>query len=287
MSTITTLSPAVAPIRAPSALEILAIGPWDRGEFAVTLTQIVDARSWNSVADCETASVVLDSDQMLPELILLAQPLPGTYEQRDVERLRRAAPLAQIVVVAGSWCEGELRTGKPLVGVLRLYWYELSLWWQATLKNRTSWSPCLDGSLTRRTAEIPFEHELGGVAAIHTPTHASFETLAEALAPYGMECVWARNETELPDRIALGLWDGGQLDPPEHLRLQAFNAAIRERQGSLIVLLDFPRKEHFSQLGDMSINTILGKPYIVEEIASAFHRLRFRGVSSPILERRP
>lgn len=281
MSNSTTLSPAVAPIRAPSALEILAIGPWDRGEFAVARAQITDARSWNTVADCETASEMLDSDEVWPDVLLLAQPLPGTYQQDEVEQLRCAAPLAQIVAVAGTWCEGELRTGKPLVGVMRLYWYQLSPWWYATLENHTSWSPLLDGSFAGRIAESSFSHELGGIAVIHTPMCASYETLAEILKPQGMECVWARHESELPPQLAVGLWDGAQLDPPEFMRLQAFADTIRERQGAITVLLDFPRKEHFPLLQKIGCTAILGKPYVLNELVTTLLQITKPGDGAP------
>jgi hypothetical protein len=213
----------------------------------------------------------LESGQALPELILLAQPLPGTYQQRDVEQLRRAAPLAQIVVVVGTWCEGELRTGKPLTGVLRLYWYELVSWWRTRQKSTAHWSLCLDGPIAPRATDRIFDDglKLNDCCVIHSRSVASFEALTTSLAPYGIVCVWTRHESELPRQIALGLWDGGQLDPQELSRLQAFAAAIHERQGSVVVLLDFPRKEHFSQLGEIGITTVLGKPYFVEELAAA------------------
>lgn len=252
-------------------ITVLAIGPWDRGEFSLARAQVSSSRSWTSVPDRETASVVLNSEQMLPELILLAQPLPGTYQQRDVEQLRRAAPLAQIVVVAGTWCEGELRTGKPLTGVLRLYWYELVSWWQNMQRSPASWSLCLDGPIAPRATDRIFDDGLmlDDCCAIHSRSVASCEALANSLASYGIECVWTRHESELPRQIGLGLWDGGQLDPKELNRLQVFAAAIHERQGSVVVLLDFPRKEHFSQLGEIGITTVLGKPYNVEELAAA------------------
>ncbi len=281
MTNFNTLSISVAPTRVPSTLETLAIGPWHRGEFALTRARIPESRSWNSVANCESASVVLDSGQILPELILLAQHLPGTYQQRDVEQLRRAAPLAQIVVVAGTWCEGEPRTGKPLTGVLRLYWYELIPWWQHVQANR-SWSLCLDGPIARRHTDRIFDYDfkIDSYVAIHAFSLASFEALASSLGAYGMECVWTRQEPELPQQIAVGIWDGGQLDAQEIARVQSFATMIHERQGSLIVLLEFPRKEHFSQLDEIGITTVFGKPFIVEELANEILRLRFR---SPIL----
>ncbi len=268
---------------ATEPIMVLAIGPWDRGEFAIALDEIQVGEKWLAVSDCETASELLNQSQYLTEFILLAQPLPGSYQQSEIERLRRAAPLAQIVLVAGSWCEGELRTGKPLAGVLRLYWYELPPWWLTIRKDPLCWSPCLDSPLSPRSSETFFDQKLEGVAAIQTPTHATYETLAATLAPYGLKCHWTRRDSKLPDELAVGIWDGGQLDPPELAELQIFATAIHKRGGSPIVLLDFPRKEHFSQLRKINCTAILGKPYITTELLNVIHRLRFRDTTSPVL----
>ena len=265
--------------------EVLAIGPWDRGEFACARTQIADSESWCSVTSCEAASDLLESGQILPGLILLAELLPGTYRQINIEKLRLAAPLAQIVLVAGSWCEGELRTGKPPNGVLRMYWYELAPWWHATQNDCTSWSSFLDGPYATRFSETSYSPELSGIAAIHTPAMASYEALAAALAPYGLQGMWVRDNRELPEPTTIAIWDGGQLDPLEFETLEAFAMETKKRGGSLLVLLDFPRKEHFTQLQKIGCTTIMGKPYINSELAAACG-LAMKPFS-PILDGRP
>jgi hypothetical protein len=80
---------------------------------------------------CEQSRVIpLDDRRICPELIVMAQSRPGTVQSEDVERLRRRAPLAGVVSLAGSWCEGETRTGRPLPSAVRLYWYEFEPWWR-------------------------------------------------------------------------------------------------------------------------------------------------------------
>src|SRR5689334_21081356 len=63
------------------------------------------------------------------ELVVVAQSRPGAVPFGEVERVMRAAPLAGVVALLGSWCEGEARTGRPWRGVQRLYWYEFPAWW--------------------------------------------------------------------------------------------------------------------------------------------------------------
>src|SRR3954462_14967953 len=60
----------------------------------------------------------------LPELIIVAQNRPDSICSDRLDHLRRDAPLAGIVALLGSWCEGETRTRRPWPGVHRVYWPE-------------------------------------------------------------------------------------------------------------------------------------------------------------------
>ncbi len=252
-----------------STTTILTIGDWSQGEFAICVSQIKGASDWLFAEDSNSACKILAGDQFQPQLILLAQALPGSVQQREIEHLRQHAPLAKIVVVAGSWCEGELRTGVPLTGVLRLYWYEFLTWWQRQLAANAAWSPNLDGPLTPRDFAVDWDCELDAIAAVHSPSLASFETIAATLEHHGINCVWSRETSQIPADANLGLWDGGQLDQKELAQLQTFASTIQQAGGNMIVLLDFPRKEKFTQLRAMGIHTILGKPYIINELLAA------------------
>src|SRR5688500_4148457 len=64
-----------------------------------------------------------------PDAILLAQSRPGQISHEDVERLHAAAPLARLIYLVGPWCEGELRSGQPCPGVVRVPWRA----WQSRL----------------------------------------------------------------------------------------------------------------------------------------------------------
>jgi hypothetical protein len=247
---------------------VLAVGPWNRGEFALSRGQISGDTHWTVTPDLETASELLASSALAPDFILLAQPLPGTLRQDEIEQIRRLAPLAQIVVVAGTWCEGELRTGKPPAGAMRLYWYELGPWWQ-TDQHSASWSHGLDGMLSRRGGGNSVEFDVSGLAAIHSHSLSAFEAISTFLTTQGIESFWCRDLAQLPAKFSIGIWVGGQLDPEELAGLKTFAGAIQQRSGSLVVLLDFPRQEHYQQLLEIGCTTILAKPYIVGELTAA------------------
>src|SRR5262245_27178576 len=73
-----------------------------------------------------------------PELIVVAQSRPGTFALDRVVSLRQRAPLAGVVGLLGSWCEGETRTGRTWPGVERLYWYEFPAWWRRQMALRVA-----------------------------------------------------------------------------------------------------------------------------------------------------
>lgn len=259
------LAPPFPTEESPSAT-LVAIGPWDRGEFASLGKRLSGESRWTTAPDCASACRWLRTTSEIPAALLLAQPLARTYSQAEIESLRQLAPLAHIVVIAGTWCEGELRTGQPLLGTSRIYWYECEHWWRAWCEGRVGWSAGLDGPFV--AGERPSCLQLKGLAAVHTSTCATFAALATSLTPHGLECCWVRDLADIPSRITVGIWDGGQLDPGEFARLEAFATRIKHAGGSLVVLLDFPRKEHFARLQELGCSGLLGKPYRVGDLVA-------------------
>lgn len=55
------------------------------------------------------------------DLFLLCRSFPNEFCKAELEMLRRVNPLAPIVLVAGSLCAGEERTGEAFDGVKRFY----------------------------------------------------------------------------------------------------------------------------------------------------------------------
>ncbi len=259
-----------------STTSVLLVGDWLEREFATTLQQLPIANEWPAVARLGDAGDVARQLQHPPELFLLAQPLPGTYQQAEIDALQDLAPLSRIVVVAGSWCEGELRTGTPLAGVIRLYWYELASWWHAATRRRDAglcplWSLPLSGAHAGRWAtgdDLPSEREFDGSVLIESPDYAVYETLAAALKSYEVDSKWAGLDGAATDNLAAdaGIWDGGQLSASELQRLHRFCQRVN---GPVIALLDFPRREHVVQVREVGARDVFAKPYVVEELVAA------------------
>ncbi len=104
-------------------LSILILGDAARPEFH-------DARAclgrWGTVADFadpDSAAAAFAENRVVPDLLAVAQAFPGQFSHETIDRLRRLAPLARVLGLMGSWCEGEMRSGSPWPATLRTYWH--------------------------------------------------------------------------------------------------------------------------------------------------------------------
>lgn len=277
---------------------LIAVGPWQLAEFAAVRSEVDPASEWSTAVTLADVVARLADQTTAPELILLAQARPGVDDAGLLEELRRAAPLTRVIVVAGAWCEGELRTGRPLPGVVRLYWYEFAPWWRAALAEISrggapAWSTPLDDPRAGQTSALVTSIEAKrerGLIAVDAVDFAVFETLETALSPWGWSCAWTpRHRPELLAsggeelRPVAGIWDGGQLSENELASLAAFadrlqhpsdaERGIEVRRAPVIALLDFPRVEHVADVQGAGGAAILAKPYQVVHLAMELERL--------------
>jgi len=166
------------------------------------------------------------------DLIVVAQSRPGQFSASDIESLHRAWPLAKLLGLHGSWCEGEGRTGRPWPGVWRIpagngirKLRELfavdqpgvnrgAKWPDAQNNNlvsarRTATSPTHDQPLARRSRSWLLPRLISdaeryyydateqlvhgsGEVVISAATSAAYESLADAVGQIGFETTWQR-----------------------------------------------------------------------------------------------
>ena len=112
------------PIADMPEIQILLVGDIHRTEFRESASCLKRSGVVEIAADVETARAALAQRRTAPEVIVVAQSFPGQFSHGAIDRLRRAAPLARIVGLMGSWCEGEMRSGRPWPATARLYWHQ-------------------------------------------------------------------------------------------------------------------------------------------------------------------
>jgi hypothetical protein len=259
---------------AADAPNVWAVGPWDAGEFALLRSQLDFAKSWTHRPALAGAVEALAANAAPPEVLLLAQARPGVDEQELLDRLLAVAPLVRVIVVAGTWCEGELRTGRPPTGVTRLYWHELPAWWRRGLVQRAAglaphWSGPGEHAPTPNRSRAELRAGAQATIAVDARDFATFEALSAALRPAGWQCLWTPRGRQATHHATGGVWDGGQLDADERASLAAFCRQFTAMPAPVIALVDFPRAEHFEFIGQCGAAALMGKPYSVQSLVDA------------------
>lgn len=208
----------------------------------------------------------------LPEVVVVAQSRPGMVGQREWLRMRRNAPLAGFISLAGSWCEGETRTGRPPLGVERLYWYEFPAWWRRQLATRNV-GGCPDWARHDEVLMPQMESVLRGqhvaISAEHWDTAAG---IGDAISAADGEWMWVRETDDSPQSITAGVWIGGHLGDAELRRLTAFCTTLESLHAPVVALLDFPRHDRREAALRAGAGAVLGKPWLNADLVATLQQ---------------
>jgi CheY-like chemotaxis protein len=268
---ITNIDAAIFPaMPRPNVYLLGATSHPDFQEVVAILRQDGDARELNGVS---------------PELVVFLQELPVVIRDSHVATLRRKWPLAGFVAVAGSWCEGELRTGKPLIGVPRVYWHEFPAWWQRQMDRRAlgrcpQWIAACASESPADSATLPPGDQRGGVIVLSTPHRETADVLSETLQMAGHATVWTPpgrdGNAAVLRGVVGGVWDGGQLCDREVADLERFSRDLSRQHAPVIALLDFPRWDSRQRALDAGAAAVLGKPWLNADLLSTIDVAFFR-----------
>jgi len=201
------------------------------------------------------------------DVIALCQARPGQFSQAQVEILHANSPLGHLLAILGSWCEGELRSGRPWHGVERVYWYDAV--------GRLRWLLSADSPPACRT-HAPAEriersvagwpNAIGGTTAvIVAPRRDDYEPLADICRALQIAPRWQRTappEGPEPDLLVLSADDlqAGR-------SMEAFAGFRRAWPGARrIALLNFPRQEEIALLLEGGFHHVLGKPLLLTDL---------------------
>jgi hypothetical protein len=251
-------------------MDVLFVGDSRHCEFASAIAWLGEHAHLQLAENAGEAEKLLAIASAAPRLIVLAQARPGQIRADHVERLCRQAPLARLVALLGSWCEGETRSGRPWPGVPRFYWYELvpRLSQLLSPEGGTSaaiWSLPRSATDAERmlAATVSARQAPRGAAAIFARRHDTFAALAEACDLAGLAAVWARPATGLTMRGAsLALWDSSGWGPHEAAQLAQFVNFFRP--APTLALLDFPRLSEQDQAFAAGAGAVISKPFLLE-----------------------
>ena len=252
---------------------ILLLGDSSRAEFADAIEQMRATCRMVEFADVADAIAWCYRGAPPPILTVIAASRPGQFNDDAIALLRQRLPLVPMVALLGAWCEGEVRSGAPWPGVVRVYWHqwpqrfarEFSLLaagqsgsWSlpdtASAEERLLWQ--VDALPRRRCGLMAVVAERREMAEwlVTTCRQAGWATLWHAHRP------WA--ETHGAD---VALWDAGQINGRTHQVLRQIGDAFGNVP--VVALTDFPRSDDRQRLAAAGVAAVLSKPLLASDLA--------------------
>jgi hypothetical protein len=253
------------------SFDVLLVGNEGYREFQDCIRWLRNNTRLTAHADVDGAVEWLNSSHGATcHSIVLAHERPGVLRNADIERLHRAAPLARLVGLLGSWCEGEMRSGNPWPGVVRVYWHEF------VARAEREWSTDATVGVWRlaRTATendralSAAEHTLPrgqGLIAVYASSLVGFSALADALNQGGWSTAWCHPQQPSPVRGASAMvWD---FVTPTPTTLHEFEVALRSWPAvPALAVCGFPRYDDVVALRRAGAQHVLSKPLLIDDL---------------------
>ncbi len=258
------------------------VGRVDHEEFAPALEWLRNHTRLGVSATVSEALQSLENGAVRPGAIVLGQSRRGEFSQRDQETMLRCAPLAEAIVLLGSWCEGETRSGSPAAGWQRVYWH------QFVDRARVEILPGLTKEQAgqreaRRLPRTVTENERGlarsrwripagtGRIAINTLSHVDYEAVAEACQAAGYETIWCQESD--PAEIAAVrcvVWDRWGFESQD---LVAWTEWQKQWDHlPTVATIGFPRKQDLQLVARGAVEAIVGKPFVLADLLNALEK---------------
>ncbi len=260
------------------------VGDWQRAEFAPAVAYLRrEVRLSLPLSDSRGSGVFGDDDSSRqnecsakdggprpdPDLILLVASRPGRFSAAEVEAVHRRAPLARLVALLGSWCEGEVRSGRPWPGVTRIYAHQ----WQARLpRELETWQPRTATEIDRLMNVRPSNKSQRQLIGIAAAQRSMFDALAAACHSFGQDAVWLLPNLPPPVQRVDAVIADATLDLPTEL---AHLNELREQlhKPPALLLLNCPRQSDIEQASQAGAAAILAKPYLLADLAAELERI--------------
>lgn len=261
-------------------MSVWLIGDLSHPEMANVLPCLQPCCQWTHLPDLATAIARLTANELPPELIVLVQIRPGEFGSQPIGQLRSLAPLSGYCVVLGSQCEGETRTGKPLLGMQRVFWHAWPTFWARQLdrlnaERLPAWAlPATTSEEDRllSNAEVPRPDANGCRVAILAESSESARALADAVASGGHTAkVWRSRDTGQCAAVDVVLWDAS---PAAHCDARAIQA-VKQRSPAapLIGVASFPRFHERDAALAAGVDAIVAKPFLLAHLLAEIERL--------------
>ena len=228
---------------------------------------------------------VIDTQRF--NLIVIAQSRSNQFDQAEIDAIVAKSPLTPVVMLLGSWCEGERRSDQPFKGVKRVFWHQ----WQGRFDDFSNqmnqqgispWhSPAIETDADRIKAA---QSHLGlsnepviGVSALNQQT---FDSLEQAIVALGGKPKWVERTSTInlsASATAICI-DADSADDALERRIQWVKDQVAHVP--LIVLMNFPRRQEIQQLENLGVASVISKPFELTDLQNAIETT-IKGEATP------
>lgn len=250
---------------------LLCVGRSDRAEFREVLPTLETQGTVVTAPTIRAAARRLAQESLTPDVVVIVQSYPGEFADAQVDQLRRVAPLARFVALLGTWCEGEMRTGTPLSGAIRVYWHQWVPQGYRELNRLVAgresvWSLPPTACEEERCMAIAARsgHRGTGLVEIVTEQYDVFDWLASACLSREYTPRWRRTQDDSPfDSPVAVLFDAAGKIEKEASRLRRLPV---DRHVPVIVLADFPRIADCDRLVSAGARAVVSRPFFWDDL---------------------
>lgn len=248
-------------------MNIVVTGEWLHADFADVVKSL-----GSTVRFCELSQ--LDSLEASPDLLIFAQARRHQLDDADSEKLLGSWPAVPAVALLSSWCEGEVRSGKPLAGWTRVLWHrwpaEFARFVAARQANLpTKWDRVVVGS---GTPVSNFPGSTGGRCyeiGLYSRWNSESLAIEQLLLRLG-HGVRRRDigvllaKSVRPDEVSLIVGDSCDAWMEQALA----DARLVARRALKIILMGFPRRQEIERLRQIGgrQTAVLAKPFEMQQL---------------------
>jgi hypothetical protein len=258
---------------------VLLVGDGKHPEFAEAVDLLGRQTDLQVAPAVPSALAHIDAVASPPDLVVVAQSRAGQFSDGQISVLRRAVPLARIVALLGSWCEGEARTGRPWPGTTRLYWHQWVPWFARELQRLSDGKCPTWGLPVTATADEMINFSLddtppssGGLIAIRARQGCSYDALADACRSAGYATVWLRDDQHVqvqgPTAV---IWDDTHCGDAQAAGIAAVAAAVRP--APVVAMFHFLRFADRKRALAAGATAALSKPILIDHLFWYLNRL--------------
>jgi len=209
-------------------------------------------------------------------LILIAQSRSNQFDQSEIDSIVSNNPLIPVVMLLGSWCEGERRSDQPVKGVKRVFWHQwqgrfddfsdqmkqqgISLWHSPAIETDADRIKMAQSSLGLRKEPVI------GVSALNQQT---YDTLSQAIVALGGKPKWVERTSIInlcASATAICI-DADSADEALERRIQWVRNQFAHVP--LIVMMNFPRRQEIQQLEKLGVASVVSKPFELTDLQKA------------------